>query len=157
MLAYRVYGVVKGDVTIIRWIAGDSRATDTAVGLVFVAVLVGTLRYGVTSPIHWLAASAVMSTVGLLFFSTVAWLIGRALEGSGTFRAFVRTGGYAIAPIALGVFSPAGMALGFAVAFVATAGVMRALHNITWSAGALTALFPTMVVLAAVASVAAQA
>ncbi len=155
MLAFRAYGVVRGDVTIIRWIASDRRATDTAVGIVFIAMLVGTLRHAVTSPYQWLATSAFMATIGLAIFASTAWLIGKALEGTGSFSGLVRTSAYAIIPISLGVLSPLGMAVGLATAFLVMAGVVRVVHSIPWSVAALTALFPTMVVMAGVGAIVA--
>lgn len=155
MLAYRAYGVVRGDVVIIRWIASDRRATDTAVGIVFMAVLVGTLRHGITTPFQWLLTSAAMATVGLVFFSSMAWLVGKALEGTGSFSGLVRTSAYAIAPISLGAFSSFGMAVGMAMAFIVTTGVVRVVHGLAWGVAALTALFPTMVVFAAVGAIVA--
>ena len=145
ILLYRAYGVVVGDIDVIRRIAADRHSTDTAVGLVFAAVLLGTMRYGTDSPIQWFATSALMSTVGLALYASVAWLIGMGLQGIGRFSGFVRTGGYVIAPVALGGVSTTGLAVGFGIAFLVAVGVIRAVHELSWSLSALSAILPVVV------------
>ncbi len=157
LLMYRAYGVMRGDVVIIRWIAVDGAATETAVVLVFGAVMVATMRHGVRAPIQWIVRCALMATIGLAVYASIAWLIGKAHAGTGSYLACLRTAGYAIAPVALGGMSADGMAVGFAVAFIASTGVLRAVHKMTWSLSALTAVVPLVVVMAAVASVVARA
>ena len=148
---------MRGDAVIIRWIAIDRRATETAGWLVFTAVMIATIRQGVRAPLQWIMICAVMATVGLAVYASTAWLVGKAHAGTGSFVACLRTAGYAIAPIALGGISSAGLAVGFGVAFLASTGVMRVVHTMSWSLSALTAFVPTLVVLAAVSAVVAQA
>ena len=139
MLMYRAYGVVKGDVTVIRWIAGDIRAADTAVGLVFASgASLGTVRYRhKPSPLQWLVdRCAVMSTLGLALFC-----FDRLAHRSGSrgIRLLPRIGAdRRVRDCSCGpgrILRCWDVILGWSrIAFFATAAVtMRAVHNVTWT------------------------
>jgi len=149
----RAYGVARGDSSIIRWIGIDHASTHTSMALTFAAVLLATSARGMNEPLRWIGTALVAASIGLAAFATIGWLLGISHGGTAAYIQLMRTAGFAITPIALGSLGTSGVAVGFAVALLAGAGIVRELHRIEWLLSAGITFVQLLVVFATVSAV----
>jgi hypothetical protein len=153
-LAHRAFDVLRGDADAIRLIGSDPRATDQSLPLMFFAVLVATVRVSVQDPVAWAIDAFIVAAVGLLFYSVSMWLIGKAFDGTGRFISLFRLAGFTAVPLALGLVSSIGLVVGAVWSFALASRVVWALHVEELQIAIVTAVLPSMLVIAMVFAVA---
>ncbi|MDH3498977.1 MAG: YIP1 family protein [Acidimicrobiia bacterium] len=149
--------VLRGDADAIRLIGSDPRATDQTLPLMFFAVLAATVRVAVVDPVDWAVRSFLVASFGLLAYAAALWLIGKAFEGTGRFIALFRVAGFTAVPLALGLVPGIGLAVGAVWSFLLAARVLWALHVQETQVAVVTAVLPSMLIVAIVFALTAQA
>lgn len=151
--AHRVMSVLKGDADAIRLIGSDPRATDQAFPLVFFAVMAASIRGVLADPVDWALRNFVVAGVGLLAYTAALWLIGKAFEGTGRFIALFRAAGFTVVPLSLGLVPGFGLVIGAIWSFALAARVLWALHVQETQVAVVTAVLPSMMMVAVVFAV----
>ncbi len=147
--------VLKGDADAIRLIGSDPRATDQTLPLVFFAVMTASIRGVISDPVEWAIRNFVAAGVGLVVYAAGLWLIGKAFEGTGRFIALFRAAGFTVVPLSLGLIPGVGLAIGAIWSFALAARVLWALHVPETQVAVVTAVVPSMMMLAVVFAVVA--
>ena len=155
-LAYRTFSVLRGDSDAIRLIGSDPRATDQSFPLMLFAVLVATFRIAAEDPLGWAVDGCVVAAVGLTLHAGSMWFIGKAFDGNGRFIALFRLAGFTAVPLALGVWAGAGLIVGALWSFAVSARVIWTLHVEELQIAVVTAVLPSMLVIATVFALAAR-
>ena len=155
-LAYRSWSVLRGDADAIRLAGSDPRATDQTLPLMFLAVLAATARHAVSDPVAWLVSAFFVAGLALIGYTASMWLIGKAFEGTGRFLPLFRLAGFSVLPLALGLIPGYGLAVGALWTFALAARVLWVLHVQETQVAVVTAVLPSMFIIAVVVAVAAQ-